>query len=76
MAGFATGHDAIRAALPHSFVELSFVRIQMATCTSQFIPVVHSCLWPEAVTLLMAIAADYCHMATSQYELGVFVSRQ
>jgi len=34
MAGFATGHDAIRAALPHSFVELSFVRIQMATCTS------------------------------------------
>jgi hypothetical protein len=75
MTGFAAGHGTILAVLLHSYFELSVVRIQMATRTGQFIPVVRNLPRFQAITLFVAVAARNSHVATSQNEPGRFVAR-
>ena len=76
MAGLATNCRAIRADLLHSFLELSLVRIQMATRAREFIPVIRNGLRREGIAVLVTIAARDSHVATSQHEPGLFVPHQ
>jgi hypothetical protein len=76
MAGFAASRSAIRAGLLHSFLELPFVRIEMATRTRQLVPAVHNCLRFETIALFVAIAAGNCHVPACQNEFRRFVLRQ
>lgn len=76
MAGFAASRSTIRASLLHSFFELAFVRIEMATCTRQLVPVVHDCLRFKAIALFVAIAAGDCRVPASQNEFRRLVLRK
>lgn len=76
MAGFAASRSAIRAGLLHSFLELSFVWVEMTTHTRELTPVVRDCLWFEAIALFVAIGTWDRHVPASQNEFRGFVARQ
>ena len=76
MAGFAARSLTVRAALLHTILELSLVRIDVATGAGEFIPVIRNCLWFEALALLVTIAARDCHVAAGKDESGLLVTRQ
>lgn len=76
MAGFAASRSTICAGLLHSFFELPFVRIEMATRTRQLVPVICDCLRFKAIALFVAIAAGNCHVPACQNEFRRFVLRQ
>lgn len=75
MAGLAARSLTVRADLLHSILELSLMRIDVATGAGEFIPVIRHGFWPEAIAFLVTIAARDCHVAADKDESGVLVTR-
>jgi hypothetical protein len=76
MAGFTANRSAVQASLLHLILELSSVRIHVASCTRELIPVVCNRFRLKSIAFFVAISAWNRHVAASQDELGRFVSYQ
>lgn len=77
MAGLAPRYGSVAALLRHAILELSLVRVGMATRAIEIAPVIdHRRLGLELRRFLMAVTAGNGDMSAGQHESGLFMSRQ
>jgi len=75
VAGFTAHGRSIRLCLPHPLVELSFVRIGVATGARQTLPVVgHGGFGLELRGFLVAVAAGHRDVSAGKNEMGFLMA--
>ena len=75
VASFASDWSSVGSHLQHAFLELAFVRISMATCAREILPVIdRRWFWFKVCGLLVAVAARNRDVSVGEHEMGFFMT--